>query len=106
MEYKQHPNVLEDLQDAVVRGLDDTAYKVVIRAIPLANIRDGYLRGSIRAMPAKRQGDICLVQLGSYNIIYNAAQEFGPHGKPYLRPALSQEVTAEKLARRIKNHHD
>ena len=68
----------------------------------LVNVNERDLQKSISADKAKLEGGKVVAEVGPRGIHYAAAQEFGPYGKPYLRPALQSEVTLDKIVKRSR----
>ena len=97
-------NVLADLAKAALMGLDETAEDIANVAEGLVNVDQGDLKRSIKALPAERNGNEVHVEVGSFGVAHAVNQEFGKHGKPYLRPALKAKGSAEQIASNIRKH--
>lgn len=83
-------NVQKKLERAALNGVDRVMADAVNHAKRLVNVDTASLQGSIKFEPAVIKGDRAHGLWGSFDINYAAAQEFGPRGKPYLRPAAKQ----------------
>ena len=46
-----------------------------------------------------------IAEVGSFDVNYAFDQEFGPYGKPYLRPAMKAEATLDKINKRIRDYY-
>ena len=77
---------------------------VAEQARALVNKDEHDLEKSIEALPAKLKGDKIEAEVGSFGIPYASAQEFGPRGKQYLRPAIKSKASLSKIAENIRKH--
>ena len=95
---------MNGLIKAAMAGLNDTTSDVADKARALVNKDERDLEKSIEALPAQRQGDAIVAEVGSFGIPYASAQEFGPRGKQYLRPAIKSKASLSKIAENIRKH--
>ena len=88
------------LERAAMDGVDKTMAEAVNIAKRRVNVDTASLQGSIKFEPAKMERDRAVGRWGSFDINYAAHQEFGRHGKPYLRPAA--KIAYPKLNKNIR----
>ena len=87
-------DVVARTERAIREGIDEVTSACVRSAIPLAPIKTGALRGSIRMIPAREVRTGVIAGLwGSFNINYAIFQELGTiymSGKRFLRRAANR----------------
>ena len=99
--------VLERVNQATRKGIDETTHACVPVAMSLVRVRYGILRGSLQARPAQHEPGRGWVGLwGSFDVNYALWQEiihfrYAGH-RPYLRPAADQVYPT--LPERIRKH--
>lgn len=91
------------MENAVRGGIDEVMALCIASAIPMAPIKTGALRGSIRMEPAQKRGGAIVGRWGSFSIRYAIYQELGTiymAGKHFLRRAADRHY--HKLPRLIR----
>ena len=80
-------NLRKMIERGALNAVDRTMADGVNFAKRRVNVDTGSLQGSIKFEPATIENGRPHGLWGSFDINYAADQEFGRHGKPYLRPA-------------------
>ena len=105
MAYKSNwDNVRSKLERAAMNGVDRTMADAVNGSKRRVNVDTASLQGSLKFEPSRVKGDRVVGLWGSFDINYAAAQEFGRHGKPYLRPSAKEAYP--KLHKYIREEMD
>lgn len=83
-------NLRNNFEKAAIAGTDRLMAHCVNDSKRLVNVDTGSLQGGIKFEPATIENGRPHGVWGVYDINYAADQEFGPHGKPYLRPSAKR----------------
>jgi len=95
-----------DIKKATREAMDETLIACVTMSRSLVRVDTGFLRSSIRHIPARTRGSQISGSFGSYDVGYAIWQEIGTAfftAQPYIRPARDHEwpQLSDRIRRRI-----